>query len=176
MRKVGVLLLKQGDNQGSIDGDFRRRPSSHGHAPSDIIAAIAVTGCSMRRNSSPARRPRARSSSSPMSSASRTRSGRIRRSSACLGVAGMASPTASGSLLYTGGIESYCGRLVGAAFEHLMLVAVPLAAQSSSNRYLGNDGCAPRLLRLDEAATGPDLVEFRRSLQNAVTHRDVDAV
>jgi hypothetical protein len=39
MRQVGVLFLKQGDNQNSIDGNFRRRLSPHGHTRSDIIAS-----------------------------------------------------------------------------------------------------------------------------------------
>ncbi len=33
-----MLFVKQGDNQGSIDGNFRRRPDPHGHTRSDIIA------------------------------------------------------------------------------------------------------------------------------------------
>jgi hypothetical protein len=71
---------------------------------------------------------------------------------------------------------SKCGRLSGAAFALLMIVAGPLAAQSSSNPCLGNDGRAPQLRPRDEAAKRPDLVELRRALRNAVTHRDVDAV
>ena len=71
---------------------------------------------------------------------------------------------------------SKCRRLSGAAFALLMIVAGPLAAQSSSNPCLGNDGRALQLRPRDEAAKRPDLVEFRRALRNAVTHRDVDAV